>query len=80
MSGYGGNSYPGGDNISSNGNQQKKTSKELAKESLKGLGMAALSAGKLVYRGGKWVTKKVESVVDDHKSKSNKGGSGGGSG
>jgi len=61
-------------------NKDKKTSGELAKDSLKGLGMAALSAGKLVYRGGKWCVDKVEGAIDDHKSKGSKSGGGGNSG
>ncbi|EME30501.1 uncharacterized protein Gasu_21740 [Galdieria sulphuraria] len=85
MSGWNnsGNNYPSGtDNYPNNNsgqgsNKTKKSSGELAKDGLKGLGMAALSAGKLVYRGGKWCVDKVENVVEDHKSKGSKSGGGG---
>ncbi|GJQ12436.1 hypothetical protein GpartN1_g4316.t1 [Galdieria partita] len=82
MSGWNnsGNNYPSGtDNNSGQGqgnNKTKKSSGELAKDGLKGLGMAALSAGKLVYRGGKWCVDKVENAVEDHKSKGSKSGGG----
>lgn len=81
MSGWSsGGNYPNNGNDSGQGQgsgKSKKTSGELAKDSLKGLGMAALSAGKLVYRGGKWCVDKVESAVDEHKSKGSKSGGGG---
>ncbi|GJD06352.1 hypothetical protein Gasu2_07770 [Galdieria sulphuraria] len=71
MSGWNnsGNNYPSGtDNYPNNNsgqgsNKTKKSSGELAKDGLKGLGMAALSAGKLVYRGGK-CPKEARAVVE----------------